>query len=171
MPLRRKLIAAALLVFALFGAARAEDKKPDVKLKSIALKHLDVTSLVADTLVTVEIENPGPAFTVKAASYRLKLNEHEAAEGRHDQAISVPAESSVTVDLPLTVNLAALPGVTWSTITDGLNLNYELATEFDVPLLGMFTHKMKTSFSGTLPIGDMALGLPGKLKDKTFGKP
>ena len=40
-----------------------------------------------------------------------------------------------------------------------------------MPLLGMFTHKMKTLFSGTLPVGDMALGLPGKLKEKLFGKP
>ncbi|HJQ24171.1 MAG TPA: LEA type 2 family protein [Blastocatellia bacterium] len=171
MPLRLKLITASLLIFALVGAVCAEEKKPNVKLKGIALKHLDVTSLVADTTVTVEIENPGPAFTIKAASYRLKLNDHEAAEGHQDEAINVPAESSVTADLPLTVNLAALPGVTWRTITDGLNLNYELATEFDVPLLGMFTHKMQASFSGTLPIGDMALSLPGKLKEKIFGKP
>jgi len=171
MQLKRTTVVALLLLVALTGVVRAEDKKPAVKLKAIALKHLDVTSLVADTLVTVEIENSGPAFTIKAASYRLKLNDHEAAEGHHDEAINVPAESSITVDLPLTINLAALPGVTWRTITDGLNLNYKLVTEFDVPRLGMFTHKMKTSFSGTLPVGDMALGLPGKLKEKLFGKP
>jgi len=171
MPLRLKLIAASLLIFALVGAVCAEEKKPNIRLKSIALKHLDVTSLVADTIVTVEIENPGPAFTIKAASYQLKLNDRDAAEGHHDEAINVPAESSVTAELPLTVNLAALPGVTWRTISDGLNLNYELATEFEVPLLGVLTHKMKTSFSGTLPIGEMALDLPGKLKEKLFGKP
>jgi LEA14-like dessication related protein len=171
MLLRFKLIAASLLIFALIGAVCAEEKKPNVKLKGIALKHLDVTSLVADATVTVEIENPGQAFIIKGASYRLKLNEQATAEGHHDDAINVPAESSITVDLPLTVNLAALPGVTWRTIADGLNLNYELDAEFDVPLLGLFTRKMQTSFSGTLPIGDMALGLPGKLKEKLFGKP
>jgi LEA14-like dessication related protein len=167
MPTRLKLIAALLLTVALAGAARADDKKPSVKLKGIALKGLDVSSLVADTVVAVEIENPGPAFTIKKATYRLKLNGHEAAKGKHDEAINVPAKASVTVELPLAVDLAALPGVTWSTIADGLNLDYELATEFDVPLLGMFNHKVKTSFSGRLPIGEMALGLPGRL----FGKP
>ncbi|MFL6276073.1 MAG: LEA type 2 family protein [Blastocatellia bacterium] len=171
MQLKRKIVVALLLLLALTGAARAEDKQPAIKLKGIALKHLDITSLVADTMVTIEIENPGQAFTIKGASYQLKLNEQATAEGHHDEAINVPAESSVTVDLPLTVNLAALPGVTWRTIADGLNLNYELAVGFDVPLLGLFTRKMQTSFSGTLPIGDMALGLPGKLKEKLFGKP
>ena len=171
MQLKRKTVVALLLLLALTGAVRAEDKQPAIKLKGIALKHLDITRLVADTMVTIEIENPGQAFTIKGASYRLKLNEQATAEGHHDKAINVPAESSVTVDLPLTVNLAALPGVTWRTIADGLNLNYELAVGFDVPLLGFFTHKMQTSFSGTLPIGDMALGLPGKLKEKLFGKP
>lgn len=169
--MRFKTLAALLLIFALTGAARAEDKKLNVTLKGIALKHLDVTSLVADTTVALEIDNPGPAFTIKAASYRLKLNDQEAAEGSRDEEINVPAESTVTVDFPLTVNLAALPGVTWSALTDGLKLNYELATEFDVPLLAMFGHKLKTSFNGTLPIGDMALALPSRLKEKIFGKP
>jgi LEA14-like dessication related protein len=171
MPLRLKICVALLMLFALTGAAHAEDKKPNIKLKGIALKHLDVTSLVADITVALEIDNPGPAFTIKDASYRLKLNEQDAAEGKHDKEINVPAESNITVDLPLTVNLAALPGVTWSAITDGLKLNYELATEFNVPLLAMFNHKVKRSFNGTLPLGDMALELPGKLKEKIFGKP
>jgi LEA14-like dessication related protein len=171
MPLKLKTFAMFLLILALTGAAQAEDKKPNIKLKGIALKHLDVTSLVAETTVALEIENPGPAFTIKEASYRLKLNDHDAAEGKHDEEINVPAESNITVDLPLTLNLAALPGVTWSAITDGLKLNYELATEFDVPPLAMFKHKLKASFNGTLPIGDMALELPGKLKEKIFGKP
>ena len=171
MPTKRKLVVALLLIVALIGVAHAEDKQPAIKLKGIALKRLDVKSLAADTSVLLEIENPGPAFTVKEASYRLKLNGHDAAEGRRDEAIHVPAESSITVELPLTANLAALPGVTWSTITAGLNLDYELATEFNVPVLALFDYKVKTSFSGTLPIGDMAMELPGKLKEKLFGRP
>jgi LEA14-like dessication related protein len=171
MPTRRKLVVALCLIVALMGVARAEDKQPTIKLKGIALKHLDVKSLTADTSIALEIENPGPAFTIKEASYRLKLNGHDAAEGRRDEAIDVPAESTTTVELPLQVNLAALPGVTWSAITAGLKLDYELATEFNVPVLGLFNHKVETSFTGTLPIGDMAMELPGKLKEKLFGKP
>ncbi|MFL6214834.1 MAG: LEA type 2 family protein [Blastocatellia bacterium] len=171
MPTKRKLVIALWLIVALIGVARAEDKTPTVKLKGIALKRLDVKGLIADASVSLEIENPGPAFNVKAASYRLKLNGHDAAEGKRDEEVSVPAESTTTVELPLQVNLAELPGVTWSTLTAGLKLDYELATEFNVPVLGLFNHKMETSFSGTLPIGDMAMELPGKLKEKLFGKP
>ncbi|HKP12865.1 MAG TPA: LEA type 2 family protein [Blastocatellia bacterium] len=171
MPTKFRIIAALLALVVLAGVARADDRKPSVKLKGIALKRLDVKSLVADTVASIEIENPGPAFTVKEASYRLKLNDRDAAEGKHDGEIDVPAESSITVDLPLTVNLAALPGVTWSAVTDGLKLSYELATEFDVPVLALFDRNVKTSFSGTLPIGDMAMELPGRLKEKLLGKP
>lgn len=171
MRLNFKIAAGLLMLLVLAGGARAEDKKPGIKLKGITLKHLDVTSLVADTAVSIEIENPGPAFTIKAASYRLKLNDQDSAAGQRDEEIKVPAESTVSVDFPLTIDLAALPGVTWSAITSGLKLDYELTTEFDVPLLAMFNQKVKTSFNGTLPIGDMALELPGKLKEKIFGKP
>ena len=171
MPTKRQLVVALCLIAALVGHARAEDKQPTIKLKGIALKHLDVKSLTADTSISLEIENPGPAFTVKEASYRLKLNGNDAAEGRHDEAFNVPAESTTTIELPLTVNLAALPGVTWSTITAGLKMDYELATDFNVPVLGLFNHKVETSFNGTLPIGEMAMELPGKLKEKLFGKP
>jgi LEA14-like dessication related protein len=166
-----KLFAALFVLIALVGAARAEDKQPTVKLKGIALKRLDVKSLTADTTVALEIENPGPAFTVKEASYRLKLNGQDAAEGKRDEEINVPAESTTTVELPLEVNLAALPGVTWSTITAGLKLDYELAAEFNVPVLALFNHKVTNSFNGTLPIGEMATELPGKLKEKLLGKP
>jgi LEA14-like dessication related protein len=171
MRLKLTILAALLLIFAAAGHAPAEDKKLNVRLKGITLKRLDVTSLLAGAVVALEIENPGPAFTIKEASYRLKLNDQDAAEGKDDEEINVPAESSVIVELPLTVNLAALPGVTWSALTDGLKLNYDLAAEFNVPRLAIFNHKLKTSFNGTLPIGDMALALPGKLKEKIFGKP
>jgi LEA14-like dessication related protein len=171
MPSQRIILAALVALVAFAGVARAEDKQPAVKLKGIVLKRLDVKSLTADTTITLEIENPGPAFTVKEASYHLKLSGHDAAEGKRDEEINVAAQSTTTVELPLAVNLAALPGVTWSTIIAGLKLDYELATEFNVPVLALFNHKVATSFNGTLPIGEMAMELPGKLKDKLLGKP
>src|SRR5690242_851001 len=100
MPSQRKIMAALVVLVALVGAARAEDKQPAVKLKGIALKRLDVKSLTADATVSIEIENPGPAFTVKEATYRLKLNGEEAAEGKRDEEINVAAQSTTTVELP-----------------------------------------------------------------------
>jgi LEA14-like dessication related protein len=148
-------------------AHAAQDQKPTIKLKSITVKRIALTDQTAETIVSIEIENPGPAFKVKDASYRLKLNGQPAAAGEHKEDIPVPSNLTVTVDLPVTVNLSALPAITWSAITDGLNLSYELETEFTVPLFAMFNHKVKTAFKGDLPL----TALPGHLVDRVFGKP
>jgi LEA14-like dessication related protein len=163
---------AFLIIIACAGLARAgDDKQPSVKLKGIALKSFTLSQQTAETTVSIEIENPGPEFKIKEASYRLKLNQHDAAEGKRDQEITVPAAGSITVDFPVTVNLAQLPAITWSTIIDGLNVNYELETEFTVPVLTLFNHKVKQSFNGDLPLGQMILSLPGIIKERLFGKP
>jgi LEA14-like dessication related protein len=163
---------AFLIVFACAGIVRtAEDKKPTVKLKNIAVKRIALADQTAETTVAIEIQNPGPAFKIKDASYQLKLNGQPAAEGKHNEEINVPANSTVTVELPVTVNLAALPAVTLSAITGGLNLSYELETQFTVPLFAMFNHKVKTAFKGDFTIGDTIISLPGKLIDRILGKP
>lgn len=163
----------ALLIFLTCAAATqaAQDKKPTVKLKGIAVKHITLADQTAETTVSIEIQNPGPGFKIKDASYQLNLNGRPAAEGKHTEEIHVPAESTVTVDLPVTLHLSALPAVTWSTVTDGLKLNYELETEFTIPLLAMFDHKIKTAFKGDLALGDKLVSLPDKLVDRILGKP
>lgn len=149
----------------------AQDQKPTVKLKNITVKRIALADQTAEMTVSIEIENPGSAFKVKDASYRLKLNGQTTADGEHKEVIQVPANATVTVDLPITVNLSALPAVTWSTIADGLNLSYEIETEFTVPLFAMFKHKVKTAFKGDLLVGDALISLPGKLVDRVLGKP
>lgn len=163
---------ALIIVLACSGIARAtEDKKPAVKLKGITVKHIALADQTVETTVSIEIQNPGPAFKVKDASYQLKLNGRMAAEGKRNEEINVPADSTVIIDLPVTVNLSALPAVTLSTITDGLNLSYELETQFTIPLFAMFDQKIKTAFKGDLPLGDKLISLPDKLLDRIFGKP
>jgi LEA14-like dessication related protein len=159
------------LALSTYAAAYEDGKTPSVKLKGIALKSLDVPSLVAETTISVEIENPGPAFTVKDATYRLKLNDQEVGEGKRDEEIKVPAASSVVVDLPLSVHLGAVPGVSWRTLAGGLSLRYDVEADLNVPLLALLKERLHTSLSGDLPIGEMALQFPGKLKDAIFGKP
>ena len=163
---------AVLIIIASAGFARAgDDKQPIVKLKGIALKSFTLSQQTAETTVAIEIENPGPEFKIKAASYRLKLNQCDAAQGKRDEEITVPAAGSITVDFPVTVNLAQLPAITWRAIIDGLSVNYELETEFTVPVFKLFDHKVKQSFNGDLPLGQMILSLPGILKERLFGKP
>ncbi|HXG91503.1 MAG TPA: LEA type 2 family protein [Blastocatellia bacterium] len=132
------------------GAALADDKKPQVTLKSISINKVNLSARTADLIIYLEIENPGAAFNLKDVSYKLRLNGENAAEGKHQKEIKIPARSTVAVDMPLTVNLAAIPAVTWNAITSGFKLHYDLDTEFTVPVFALFNHKVKTAFNGDL---------------------
>ena len=167
-----------LIVIACASAARPspaansdDNKKPDVKLKNFSLNQVDWSKYVAGATVSVEIDNPGAEFKVKDVIYRLKLNGQVAAEGKYKNEVKVPAASSVTIDLPITVNLSALPAVTWSTVIEGLKLNYELDAEFTVPVFAFFNHKFKTALSGELTPESVMSALSKKAKEQSGVKP
>lgn len=169
---------ALLIIVACVSAARSavaasssNDKKPDVKLKSIALNRVDWINQAADATVSVEINNPGSEFKVKDVSYRLKLNGQVAAEGKYKNEVKVPAASSVTMNLPITVSLSALPAITWSTVIEGLKLNYELDAEFTIPVFAFFNHKVKTTLSGEFTSESILSSLSNKVKEQTGAKP
>jgi LEA14-like dessication related protein len=166
---------ALLVVIACASAARPanpeDNKKPDVKLKNFALNQVDWSKYVAGATISVEIDNPGPEFKIKDVSYRLKLNGQVAAEGKYKNQVKVPAASSVTIDLPITVNLSALPAVTWSTVTEGLKLNYEFDAEFTMPVFAFINHKVKTAFSGELTPESVMSALSNKVKERPGVKP
>jgi LEA14-like dessication related protein len=169
---------ALLIVIACASAARPapatsleNNKKPDVKLKNFALNQVDWSKYVAGATISVEIDNPGPEFKVKDVSYRLKLNGQVAAEGKYKNQVKVPAASSVTIDLPITVSLSALPAVTWSTVTEGLKLSYEFDAEFTMPVFAFFNHKVKTAFTGELTPESVMSALSNKVKEQPGVKP
>jgi LEA14-like dessication related protein len=166
-----RIVLLTALMFMGASAALASDKSPRVALKGITVEQVNWTSGTADTLVLLEVENSGPEVKIKDVRYRLKLNGQEAAEGKRDEEVKLPAEATTIVKVPLTVNLLAIPGVAWSTLSSGLNVRYDLETELTVPVLGLFDHKVKRSFGGDLPLGDVAAELRGRLKDWLFGKP
>lgn len=172
---RSRIATGIALLMALVAAsattALGSDKAPRVTLKGVSVKQVNWTSGTADTLVSLEVENPGPEVKIKDVRYRLKLNGQDAAEGKRDDDVRLPAASTTTVEVPLTVNLLAIPGVAWGALSSGLKLRYDLETELTVPVLGLFNHRVKTTFGGDLPLGDLAAGLPGKLKGWFFGKP
>jgi LEA14-like dessication related protein len=153
------------------AAPAADNKKPDVKIKSVALSRVDWSNHAADVIIAVEINNPGPEFKVKDVNYRLKLNGQVAAEGKYKNEVKVPAASGVTIDLPITVNLSALPAVTLSAVTEGLKLNYELDAEFTVPVLAFFNHKVKASLSGELTPESVMSSLSNRVKEQLGIKP
>ncbi|MFP5262140.1 MAG: LEA type 2 family protein [Blastocatellia bacterium] len=153
------------------AASPADNRKPDVKLKSVALNGVDWGNNAAGAIISVEVNNPGPEFKVKDVTYRLKMNGQVTAEGKYKKEVKVPAASSVTIDLPITVDLSALPAVTWSAITEGLRLSYELDAEFTVPVFAFFNHKVKASLGGELTPGSVMSSLSNRVRGRPGGKP
>ncbi|HSE36634.1 MAG TPA: LEA type 2 family protein [Blastocatellia bacterium] len=118
----------------------------------------------------IAIDNPGPSFKVKDLSYRLKLNEKQAAEGKYDKAIEVPADSKSAFELPCRVDLSALPGVAWAVVAGGFDVHYELETEFTVPLFALLSPRVKTSIVGDLSLAQSVNGWTARIKERIANK-
>lgn len=166
-----RAIAAVLIVVVLSAQTRAfEEDKPAVHLKGVSITAVDWKARTAATQLSLAIDNPGPAFKLKDLSYRLKLNEKQAAEGKYGKEIEVPAHSSATFELPCSVDLSTLPGVAWAVIAGGFDIHYELETEFTVPLFGPLSPRIKTSIAGDLSLAETVVGWTAKIKERIAGK-
>jgi LEA14-like dessication related protein len=175
-PLNRVLW--GLLVIALCGAAvraaddrKTDDRKPTFDLKSIAFKGFDLANKTADVIASVEVKNAGGAFKLRDVQYKLKLNDRAVADGKIDQDLEIPASGEAIIELPFTVDMTAIPGVAWNTVSDSFTLRYELEAEFTIPLFAALQTTQKTSFTGDIPIGQAFSSLSNRLKEKIFGKP
>ncbi len=134
------------------------------------MRAVDLNNRTADAQLSIEIDNPGRGFKLKHLSYRLMLNEKQAAAGKYDKEIEIPAHSSTTFELPCSVDLPALPGVAWAVISKGFEAHYELATEFTVPIFGPLKHKVKTSIAGDLSLAETVTGWTAKIKERIVSK-
>jgi len=163
-----RIVTVALLIAALLPSQiRAlESNKPAVHLKGISIKSINWNARTAETELSIAIDNPGPAFKLKDLSYRLKLNDQQAAKGKYDKALEVPARSSATVELPCTVDLSSLPGVAWSVIAGGFDVHYELETEFTIPLFASVNPRVKTSIGGDLSLAGTVSGWTARIKER-----
>lgn len=146
--------------------AQTNSTQPAVEFKAISIRHVDFSKQTADADLTVEIQNPGPALTVKDAEYRIRLNDQHIAEGKYGKEIRLPARSATTLKIPLTVNLRALPGATWNFLWDGLTLRYDADTEFVVSVLSFNSGKIKTTFTGKHPLSSLLTSLYEKIKEQ-----
>jgi LEA14-like dessication related protein len=164
-------IVVALLLVAICGSrvSALEENKPAVYLKGVSVEGFDWNTRTAQTTLSISIDNPGPAFKLKDLSYRLKLNDKQAAEGKYDKELEVPARSSATFSLPCSVDLSAMPGVAWGIIAGGFDVHYELETEFTIPL-PMLNPKIKTSLGGELSLAATVSGWSAKIKERVSSK-
>jgi len=170
----RRLLSAAVLLCGLLTTGYAqvqEEKKLEVELKGFEIKGVKLSEMTVETVVSVAIKNPGPAFRLQDLTYRLMLNEQKIAAGVHEKEVMVAAAAETIVELPFTVELTKVPGVAWNAATDSFTLRYELETEFTIPLFAALKHTQKSSFKGDFPIPDAITALPAWVKEKLFGKP
>lgn len=148
------------------SAQSAEYKKPEVHLKGVSVEAVDWSKRTAETKLSIEVENTGPAFKLRDLSYRLKLNDKQTGEGKYEQEITVPAAASATFDLPCTVDLSAVPGIAWGIVAGGFELHYELETEFTLPIFPPFNPRIKTAIDGDLSLVSTVQGWTAKIKDR-----
>jgi LEA14-like dessication related protein len=162
-------LAVVMLLLALVPSVRAQSeeyKKPEVHLKGVSIEGVDWGKRTAETKLSIEVDNTGPAFKLKDLSYRLKLNDKQTGEGKYEQEISVPARSSITFDLPCTVDLSVVPGIAWGIVAGGFELHYELETEFTLPIFPPFNPRIKTAIDGDLSLASTVQGWTAKIKDR-----
>lgn len=160
-----------VLVIALCPQTRAlGEDKPAIHLKGVSVKAVNWNNRTVQTELSIDVKNPGPAFKLRDLSYRLKLNDKQAAEGKYEKEIEVPTRSSATFDLPCAVDLSALPGVAWAVVAGGFDVHYELETEFTVPLFFTITPRVKTSIEGDLSLTGTISGWTAGIKERIAGK-
>ena len=163
------MLAVAVILLALVPAALArspEGQTPAVHLKGVQVEGVDWSKRTAETRLSIEVENAGPAFKLKDLSYRLKLNDTQAGEGKYEQEITVPAGSSTTFDLPCSIDLATVPGIAWGIIAGGFDVHYELETEFTLPIFPPLNPRIKTAIGGDLSLVSTVQGWTAKIKDR-----
>lgn len=123
----------------------------NVKVSDVTLEAIDFRDQTARLSVGLDITNPYIPVKLKDFDYRLSLFEQATIEGRHGGTLSLGGRGGSHVDLPVTINLRAIPGVLWSAFSNRGNVRYELETGFTVPLL-FFNKRMDKSFSGEVPL-------------------
>lgn len=160
------VVAMVLLAPVTSATPQAEYKKPAVHLKGVRVEGVDWPRRTAETKLSIEVENTGPAFKLKDLSYRLKLNDKQAGEGKYEPEITVAAGSSTTIDLPCSVDLSAVPAIAWGIIAGGFDVHYELETEFTLVVFPPFNPRIKTAIGGDLSLTATVSGWTTKIKDR-----
>lgn len=164
-------IIAALFLAAIWSepAFAREEIKPSVYLKGVSIEGVDWNKHSAQVSLSISIDNPGPGFKIKDLSYRLILNDKQAAQGKYDKEIEVPARSNASFNMPCSVDLTAMPGVAWGIIAGGFDVHYQLQTEFTVPL-AMFNPRIKTSLGGDLSLSATVSGWSARIRERVSSK-
>lgn len=136
------------------GAEKKDERdEPQLTLRRIRVEKLRIRT--ADLIASVDILNPKSAVTIKNLKFNVKLNGVPSGVGEYEDTLKLPSKSVLSIDLPLTVDLMALPEVGINGLLDGAQLEYEIRAEFDVPVL-FFKKHVERKLKGTVPLESLA---------------
>lgn len=128
----------------------ARIRRPDVCVSGMKLIGLDFHS--ADLALTFQISNPNSVgVTVAGYDYQLKLNGLAFLEGDETGPVTVPANGTGRIDLPVSLSYAKMYD-TIRSLSNRDSTDYEITAgfRFDLPVLGPVRVPVRTQ--GRLPL-------------------
>jgi len=150
-----RTLVGTLLALALLGGCAAveqalEARKPTASIAGMRLVAVDFEQ--AEVEFDVSIDNPNPVgIDLAGFDYALALDGREFLSGRRDRALSLPADDSTTIAVPLTIPFARIGEVVGELRgRDRVDYGLELGLDVDLPALG--ERRVRSSTSGSLPI-------------------
>jgi hypothetical protein len=154
-----RALAVALFVVALGVAAQAQGRSTigrlgskimDVKVGELTLESIDFRDQTARLSLGIETNSLVPV-TLKDFDYRLRLAGQDTIAGTYGGDLKIGGRKGSRVDLPIVVNLRAIPNVVWSAFRNQGRVDYELDSGFTVPLF-ITERRFDQSFAGEVPL-------------------
>jgi len=146
---------AALAVVALAtgcaGLQQAMDaQKPTVSLESMRVEAIDFDR--ADVVFELRVDNPN-AFDIDLAGfdYAIALEGKDFLSGRRDRKISLPANGSDTLAVPLTIPFARVQEIVGD-LRERDEIAYAIEVASDVELGVLGARRVEATERGTLPV-------------------
>jgi LEA14-like dessication related protein len=158
-PAARGAIIVALCLFAFAASAAAQSRMPgddytdklvSVNVREVILEAIDFRDQTARMSITLDVKNPLP-LKLKDFDYRLRLYGLEAITGDYDGEMKLGGKRPLRINLPVRLNLRAIPQIVWSAFRNGGQLKFDLDTAFTLPLF-VIEKRFDKKFSGEVPL-------------------
>jgi LEA14-like dessication related protein len=128
-------------------------KVPEIKLKKISLKDLNLTR--ANVIALVEIDNPnGFDLGLEKLNYQLKINNQNWGNGAVTQATKIASNSKANIEIPLSLDLLSIGTAAFSMLNSKSPLDYQLTgnAQLDTGLELLRNFDLPLNISGTTAI-------------------
>lgn len=150
----RRLLVVTVALFVVAGCAQLEQvfdtSKPTASVEDMRLANVNFER--AELVFDVVIDNPNPVGVDLAGfDYALSLEGSEVLSGRRDRAVSLPADGTETIEVPLTVPFAEVESLVGD-LAGRERVDYGLELGLDVDVPGAGVQRLGTTTSGSLPV-------------------